>query len=163
MMMSRVEIGLDIDITAESIASVQYFPEKHHGWSKVFENQNEFWRNRHKVVKLRARQVKSLKKNSFRNFAYILEEAKSIDDYSPLAYLDRAFDNDLFAIGKSIGKGKVKLPEEITDIYSLGTTTIAIPVSDERRHRLHQDWRKSGFLLKPLIVGFPPIVFERKR
>lgn len=163
LMISRVEIGLDIDISAEGLASYQYFPIKHHGWSQVWENQKEFWENRNKVVKLRARQVRSLKQNDFRNFAYILERADISEEYQPLAFFDKRFDMDLFQIGRSIRKGKVKLPGEITEIYSVGAATVAISSTDERRSKLHPEWRKSGLLLKPLIVGFPPIVFESRR
>jgi len=162
MMMSRVEIGLDLDITAEGLVSMQYFPEKQHGWSNIWENQKQFWDNRNKVIKLRARQVKSLKENSFRNFAFILENATGESEYFPLAFFDKRFDYDLMEIGRAIGKGRVKLPSEITEIYSIGATTVALSTSNEVRSKLHPEWRRSGFMLKPLIVGFPPLVFERK-
>lgn len=163
IMMSRVEIGLDIDISAEGLASYQYFPGKQNGWSQVWENQREFWNNRDRVVKLRARQVRSRKDNNFRNFAYILEKAEIEDDLKPLAFFDKQFDMDLFQVGGSIGRGRVKLPSEINEIYSVGTATVAIPSTDERRAKLHPEWRRSGLLLKPLIVGFPPIVFDSRR
>jgi len=157
--MCRVEIGLDSDINAEGIASHQYFPEGQDGWSQVWENQKEFWHNRNKIVKLRARKVKSLKKSAFRNHAYILERAEISDELRPMAFFDKSFDSDLFQIGKRMRKGKVKPPDEISEIYSVGATTVAISATDERRSKLHPEWRKSGLLLKPLIVGFSPLFF----
>lgn len=87
------------------------------------------------------------------------------DEDRPVAALSNRFSNDLWGIANKLasknGKGKLQPPGKISHIRMVGVTTVVIPESD--REVLAAPWRHTGFILAPVITGFPTISFYPRK
>lgn len=142
----QIEIGLNGDIDFVSIASKGFSKDP-----KVL--QEWFWTNSASYVELEARYDYDLQ-------SVVLYSQEEIP--LALALLSSRFANDLWGIAKMVadkdGAGSLKPSNKITHIHMVGVTTVVIP--DSQRDSLASPWRHSGFLLAPVITGFPTVYFN---
>lgn len=54
----------------------------------------------------------------------------------------------------------LKPNQKILHIRMIGVTTVVVP--EAARDQLHSPWRESGFVLAPVISGFPSVYFNRR-
>jgi hypothetical protein len=141
----NVEIGLDGDLTAEGIAGTYFDPdgirEAQIFFKKIAGSDQITWidvRNNNDNYEL------------IRNLKGKLQILGLLNPDS--------FKKDLFIIRKIIynGSGPRILPQSLQNLRIIGTRTIVQPsYQSSFATGLHDPWAKSGFLLAPIITGFP--------
>jgi hypothetical protein len=140
-----IEVGLESDIDIVSIADGR-LGERHS------ELQAWLWGHATSRVDLESRFDGSLNANVL--FA--------VDEDIPIAILGNRFVRDLWGIAELVGQknstGKQKPASTIKNIRMIGAATVAIPES--QREQLAAPWRHSGFMLAPVITGFPMVFFN---
>lgn len=78
-----------------------------------------------------------------------------------LFYLNNSVNSDIFFIGKWKMKQKLKPPSQIKYFYTLGTRSLVISTDNPMRDVLLEPWGSSGFMLAPILVGYPDIYLEK--
>jgi hypothetical protein len=137
----QMEVGMNNDFDLLSLAVDDE--------EAVTDRQDWLWENATQPVKLEAR----YESESRRNVLYAGDRR--------LGFLTQAFSKDLFAIAKKVGEvdGQPYRPGSvIRDIRMTGVTTAVLPAA--RRSEATAPWRHSGFLLAPVISGFPLVYFN---
>lgn len=141
-----IEIGLNGDIDLTSIADGRLGSDHEH-------LQSWLWQNATSRVELEARYNPDLQSNVL--FA--------VEDNLAIGLLGSIFNRDLWGIAKAVGKkdgaGNLKPGATIKNIRMVGATTVAIP--EAQRDQLEPPWRHSGFMLAPVITGFPMVFFNK--
>lgn len=77
---------------------------------------------------------------------------------APIAFLSEDVNHDLRKIVRELRVRRHG--SELKPITILGCRTIAIPEQSDDRQVLHPPWRDSGFLLAPLLTGFPVVTLS---
>jgi hypothetical protein len=84
------------------------------------------------------------------------------DGGRPIGFLTKGVGYDLFEVANRIqekeGCGPLKPASTIKNIRMVGVTTVVLPAKE--RETLLSPWRHSGFLLAPIITGFPLVFFN---
>lgn len=139
-----IEVGLkgDVDFTSLGDDRLHIDHEELQTW---------LWNNSMSSVKLTSQYNKDLKANIL-----LIEGHQTL----PLAILSKQFSKDIWGIAKQISTDKSKLipSSEIRNIRMVGATTVVIPESE--REQLRSPWCHSGFILAPIITGFPMVFFN---
>jgi hypothetical protein len=85
---------------------------------------------------------------------------KSDASHQPMAWLSNFFDK---ALRKLLWEKHLRSHgNHLTGITILGTRTLAISELNRQTVRLHHPWDRSGFMLAPVVVGFPSINVSTK-
>lgn len=141
-----IEMGLTGDIDTVSIADGRLGDE--HEALQLW-----LWEHATSQVELATRFDHGLKSNVL----------WSVNDDVIIAVLSKRFDKDIWGIAEVVSKkngGKKHKPAStIKCIRMVGATTIAIPES--QRENIAPPWRHSGFMLAPVITGFPMVFFNQ--
>lgn len=136
----RIEFGLHGDIDIASLADERLGNDS--------ENmQNWLWQNRTSVVELTLRYDREL-------------EASMLcvtEDELPICLVSDQLTADLWTIARKAGDSK-RPPAFINHIRMTGATTVVVP--EALRETLKTPWRHSGFLLAPVISGFPTLYLK---
>lgn len=144
----QIEVGLADDIRLSSLA------EKTRAQDEVETVQNWLWENKFAHLTLEAR----YDINREESILWHCEGGKEME----ICALSRWFSRDLWSVGREVAaatnRTRCKPLPTIFNIRMVGTSTVVIPEAD--RGSLHVPWRHSGFLLAPVITGFPLVIFK---
>jgi len=77
---------------------------------------------------------------------------------TPIAFLSDSVNQDLRKIVRELHLRRHG--SELNSIKILGCRTIAVSEQSDDRQVLHPPWRDSGFLLAPLLTGFPAVTLS---
>ena len=81
----------------------------------------------------------------------------------PIGVFSKKFGSDLWSIANIVGNrensGSLKPGSKINHFKMAGVTTVVIP--EAHRDELAAPWRHSGFLLAPVVTGFPVVFFNK--
>jgi hypothetical protein len=142
-----VEVGLSGDVDQVSMADGRLSEDP-------YELQQWLWGNSTKNIEMELIYNSKFK----RNVLVALEEKKNI------GILSKNFYRDIWKLN-SLVEEKENLTNltpniRIKNIRMVGVTTVVIP--EEKRADLAIPWRHSGFLLVPVICGFPMVYFNER-
>ncbi|MCL1062608.1 UvrD-helicase domain-containing protein [Shewanella benthica] len=141
-----VEVGLVGDIDSQSIVD---------GRLGIDINYIQDWFWHHAAKKVEAEAIFDYKLQARVLFAK--------DDGIPVALLSNSFNQDIWKLAKTVAKKegfkKLKPSKIINNIKIVGVTTIVIP--EVHRSSLPAPWCHSGFLIVPVITGFPMVYFNQ--
>lgn len=157
------ELGINGDIDAEGLVGKRYFSDM----SGAVLAQKELWNNRNKSIPLKAEAQSNLgfsyrvsvDYSEFKNAN--MNSDKPTSYKSELFYFSNALNRDLFIVGKMLNRGRLRPPLDFRYFYSMGTRTVAMASDDPMREDLNDPWRSSGFMLAPIIMGFPDFYLKR--
>ena len=158
-----VELGRAGDISAEDLVGKKFFSDN--GDASLA--QIALWNRREVSTPLKANTT-----SREMDFAYELSIDYQYQDkrYTDLlenqkfqgkiCYLNKSVNSDLFFIGKWKMNQRLKPPSQIKYIYSLGTRSLVLATDNPVRDSLLEPWSSSGFMLAPILVGYPDIYLE---
>jgi hypothetical protein len=107
------------------------------------------------LTNLRAEKIKVGDEWPYRIFA---EDAGT----SPLGYLSKAFSRDMADLSRKVTQSPATT-RTFKHFSAVGCQTLAVPDDTATRARLHEPWSKSGFVLAPILVGYPVVFFPDRR
>jgi len=145
-----LEIGRDGDINAEGIGGLKFFSDA----SLVL-------KNKEKLVK-EAKSMKSL--TAHRNYDKNNSYSICFDDSDNIiGFLSDNIKWEFKSIIDNIKDGmsysKIHYPQIIPHIRMYGIRTLVLPNGSDSQ-QLHEPWSESGFILAPVISGFPQVYFS---
>jgi hypothetical protein len=144
----QVEIGLLGDINPASVA------DDRRTIAEAEQLQEWFWSMRTTVVVLESRYNPD-------NGEIVLWQVDGGEELAVCA-LSQSFKHDLFRVGEAAAKAAKRALHKpwskIRNIRMVGVSTVVIPEAE--RGALLPPWRHSGFLLVPVITGFPKVSFD---
>ncbi len=153
---SQVEIGRRDDLDAFSFVS-----KKFHTEGSVIEIQQQLVNLAHKApIKLR---VRSDNKNEFRYRISTISDG--VAPGLTIGYFSKALNKDLFEVLNRIEQhsSNFKPPEYIPHIYLIGVTCYAVDEDSPHLTEIHEPYASSGIWLIPVVIGFPKVVFLRRK
>lgn len=153
------ELGRNGDIDSQGVTGRETFENA----GEVILAQKVLWNHRYETLPLiasssRDSNWKFESKIDFKNLDLDVESRKH---ESKLFDLSNSVNADLFYVGKNVLKQNLKPPTELRDFFMLGARTIALSPDNINRESLHEPWQNTGFMLAPLITGFPELFLER--
>ena len=149
---AQVEIGRDIDITAEGLTGRRFFASP----GAVRISQTRISNIGTAILSLVAESDREAQ------FVYRLRE----DARQPcLGVLSQSVNSDLFAIATTVqarlGGGRRRPPDTIPHLHVRGVRTIVMLPDGPEGEPLYEPWRSSGILLAPLVLGYSTLSFPR--
>lgn len=156
-----IEVGKKEDITAEGLVGTSFFS----GQDEAILAQKALWRRRHLVVPLQARLYKGESWTYSASIDYRYSDERYTDSLkdrrfeSVLFYFADVLNRDIWMIGNNfMGEGKsFRPPNSFRYFFSMGARSMVLSSDNPLRDRLNEPWSRSGFLLAPLIVGYPDL------
>ena len=153
---AQVEIGRQGDLDAFSFVS-----KKAHSQSSVVEIQKH-------LANLAHQAPVELKVRSDFQYDYCYRISTVSDGELPgksIGYFSNSLNNDLFEILDRIEQSpnSYKPPEYIRHIYLMGVTCYAVDEDSPHLAEIHEPYASSGIWLIPVIIGFPKVVFLRRK
>ena len=158
-----IELGRKGDVRAEGLVGSRYFESE----AEVMLAQKELWRRRKVSTPLRAN---ALKDTNF-TFQVSIDYQYTDSRYSDLLaehkfedilfFLDQSINSDMSLAGEIMMGQKLKPPDKFRYFYSLGARSMALSADDPARELLFEPWSHSGFMLAPILVGYPDIYLRR--
>jgi hypothetical protein len=70
---------------------------------------------------------------------------------------------DLFEVASLQKRIRVKPPETLKHLWCAGASTVCLHPDSPRLAELHEPHSRSGFLLAPVVRGFPTVYFSQIR
>jgi hypothetical protein len=144
----QIEVGLAGDIMLTSLA------DSSRPLREITRIQEWLWERRTTVLELESRYDNELGAN-------VLWHVDG-DKELKICSLSSQFSRDLFSVGKEVAKSmkcaRCKPWTRIRNLRMVGVTTVVIPQA--ARDALRVPWRHSGFLLAPVITGFPLVQYQ---
>lgn len=142
---ARVEIGREGDVDAEGMVGTVVCPTEEEGR-----------RIHSRLAMLRADQGVDITANflTTRQKRYLL---KAVPEGQPLGALSRQVSVEVWKIIERV-VGRNRRPGSTMDkggLKVLGARTLVLLPDDPALETLHEPWRESGFVLAPVVVGFP--------
>ena len=153
-----IELGRKGDVKAEGIVGSRYFENE----GEVILAQKALWRRRNISIPLQANSTKERNYTFQVSIDYQYTDPRYKDSLakhkfdSKLFSLDQSINWDMFNAGKIMGQ-KLKPPSKFRHFYSLGARSMVLSTDDPARELLFEPWSQSGFLLAPILVGYPDI------
>lgn len=153
-----IELGRKGDVKAEGLVGNRYFEDE----AEVMLAQKALWNRREFSTPLQANASKETNYTFQVSIDYQYTDPRYTDSLSKQKFedklfsLDQSINSDLFLAGKIMGQN-LKPPNKFRHFYSLGTRTIALSTDDPARELLFEPWSHSGFMLAPILVGYPDI------
>jgi hypothetical protein len=160
-----VEIGMKGDLNAEGLVGQNFFNDK----ASAILAQKALWNRRELTVPFAGISTKESNWHYAVSIDYLFSDERYSDPLKekrfedPIFYLNQNLNKDLFWLGRDYLKRKLKPPQKFRYLYSLGCRTIALSSSDAERDLLHEPWRSSGFVLAPILVGYPDVYLRGYR
>jgi hypothetical protein len=142
----QCEVGVYEDIGAESLAGKRYFSE-----SELIGNQKSLLNIGRRLINGRALYDKT------EDFFRIHSGA----DAATLAAFSDDFQEDLNEVKKRCNLGFRDSPDKISGFQIFGTRTIVVKPRSPELSLLHQPWSERGFMLAPVVFGFPDVEFRK--
>jgi hypothetical protein len=85
--------------------------------------------------------------------SYVLQDEVT---RAPLGILAPHLEFDMREIARSAGSGRgFRRPDQIWHLYVVGVRSLVLPPDSPEAATLHAPWGSSGFMLAPVILGFP--------
>ncbi len=146
--MINIEIGLDRDIIAEDVAGT-YFSDEAIQTSQTYlktigGSDDTIW--------VDAKRVKD---------QYLLVREGTNGQETICRLNSNSVTKDLYTIRKNHFSGKPQLPNYLRSLRIIGVRTIVLPAfQGSLASGLREPWAQSGFMLAPIITGFPQTFFR---
>jgi hypothetical protein len=153
-----IELGRKGDVKAEGLVGNRFFENE----AEVMLAQKALWRRRNISTPLQANSAKETNYNFQVSIDYQYTDPRYADSLtkhkfeSKLFSLDQSINSDMFLAGKIMGQN-LKPPNKFRHFYSLGARSMVLSTDDPARELLFEPWSQSGFLLAPILVGYPDI------
>lgn len=157
-----IEIGRKEDVTAEQLVGLRTFIDKAAAW----EAQEALWVRRDSPTPLKGESFKETNYVYHVSLDYNFTNVHYEDSHKEYKYerklfdLAKQFNSDIFDVGKIIG-ANLRPPQRFSKFYSIGSRTLAVATDDPARELLHEPWKESGFMLAPMLIGFPDIYLKK--
>jgi hypothetical protein len=153
-----IELGRKGDVKAEGLVGNRFFENE----AEVMLAQKALWRRRNISTPLQANSAKETNYTFQVSIDYQYTDPRYADSLtkhkfeSKLFSLDQSINSDMFLAGKIMGQN-LKPPNKFRHFYSLGARSMVLATDDPARELLFEPWSQSGFLLAPILVGYPDI------
>jgi hypothetical protein len=153
-----IELGRKGDVKAEGLAGNRYFEYE----AEVMLAQKALWNRREFSTPLQANASKETNYTFQVSIDYQYTDPRYTDSLSKQKFqdklfsLDQSINSDLFLAGKIMGQN-LKPPNKFRHFYSLGARSMVLSTDDPARELLFEPWSHSGFMLAPILVGYPDI------
>ena len=153
-----IEIGRKGDVRAEGLVGNRNFENE----AEAILSQKAMWNRREVSTPLQANASKATNYIYQVSIDYQYTDSRYQDMLADKRYeeklfcLDQSINSDLFLAGKIMGQ-KLKPPSKFRHFYSLGARSMALSTDDPTRDLLFEPWSNSGFMLAPILVGYPDI------
>jgi hypothetical protein len=153
-----IELGRKGDVKAEGLVGNRFFENE----AEVMLAQKALWRRRNISTPLQANSAKETNYTFQVSIDYQYTDPRYADSLtkhkfeSKLFSLDQSINSDMFLAGKIMGQN-LKPPNKFRHFYSLGARSMVLSTDDPARELLFEPWSQSGFLLAPILVGYPDI------
>jgi hypothetical protein len=156
-----VEIGKREDVSAEGLVGSVNFPNQ----GDAILAQKALWRRREVTTPLKA----NLHKGEDWTYSVSIDYGYADKRYkdllsdktyeSTLFYFERSVNSDIKFIGSNLISRNMKFrpPNGFRYFFSMGSRSLVLSSDNPQRERLHEPWRNSGFVLAPLLVGYPDL------
>ena len=152
------ELGRKGDVKAEGLVGNRYFEDE----AEVMLAQKALWNRREFSTPLQANASKETNYTFQVSIDYQYTDPRYTDSLSKQKFedklfsLDQSINSDLFLAGKIMGQN-LKPPNKFRHFYSLGARSMVLSTDDPARELLFEPWSHSGFMLAPILVGYPDI------
>ena len=153
-----IELGRKGDVVAEGLAGSRNFENE----ADVILAQKALWNRREVSTPLQANASKATNYMYQVSIDYQYTDSRYQDLLADrrfenkLFYLNQSINSDIFLAGKIMGQ-KLKPPNKFRHFYSLGARSMVLSTDDPTRDLLFEPWSHSGFMLAPILVGYPDI------
>lgn len=153
-----IELGRKGDVKAEGLVGNRYFEDE----AEVMLAQKALWNRREFSTPLQANASKETNYTFQVSIDYQYTDPRYTDSLSKQKFedklfsLDQSINSDLFLAGKIMGQN-LKPPNKFRHFYSLGARSMVLSTDDPARELLFEPWSHSGFMLAPILVGYPDI------
>jgi len=153
-----IEIGRKGDVRAEGLVGNRNFENE----AEAILSQKAMWNRREVSTPLQANASKATNYIYQVSIDYQYTDSRYQDMLADKRYeeklfcLDQSINSDLFLAGKIMGQ-KLKPPSKFRHFYSLGARSMVLSTDDPTRDLLFEPWSHSGFMLAPILVGYPDI------
>lgn len=153
-----VEIGRKGDVKAEGLVGNRFFENE----AEVMLAQKAMWIRRQVSTPLQANSSKASNYSFQVSIDYQYQDPRYTDLLAKhrfedkLFCLDQSINSDLFLAGKIMGQN-LKPPSKFRHFYSLGARSMVLSTQDPARDLLFEPWSISGFMLAPILVGYPDV------
>jgi hypothetical protein len=153
-----IELGRKGDVKAEGLVGNRYFEDE----AEVMLAQKALWNRREFSTPLQANASKETNYTFQVSIDYQYTDPRYTDSLSKQRFedklfsLDQSINSDLFLAGKIMGQN-LKPPNKFRHFYSLGARSMVLSTDDPARELLFEPWSHSGFMLAPILVGYPDI------
>lgn len=157
-----LELGRKGDVRAEGLVGKRFFADE----TQVMLAQKALWIRREHSTPLKASSTREMDYVYQVSIDYQYADSRYEDTFKnkvftdKLLVLNQSVNGDMFRAGKMMGEN-LKPPSKFRHFYSLGARTLALSTDDPIREVLLEPWRHSGFMLAPILVGFPDIYLSR--
>jgi hypothetical protein len=158
-----VEIGRKGDIAPENLVGKSTFMQV----ADAQNAQEAIWLRRDVSTPLKA---EAFSQNNY-NFQVIIDYDFANKNYEDslageryekkLCNLSQTLNADFFTIGREELGGSLRPPTRFRHFYSIGARTVSVATDDPVRELLLEPWNHSGFMLAPMIVGYPDVYLIR--
>lgn len=153
-----IELGRKGDVVAEGLVGSRNFDNE----AEVILAQKALWNRREFSTPLQANASKATNYMYQVSIDYQYTDSRYQDLLADrrfetkLFYLNQSINSDIFLAGKIMGQ-KLKPPNKFRHFYSLGSRSMVLSTDDPTRDLLFEPWSHSGFMLAPILVGYPDI------
>ena len=153
-----IELGRKGDVVAEGLVGSRNFENE----AEVILAQKALWNRREFSTPLQANASKATNYMYQVSIDYQYADSRYQDLLADrrfenkLFYLNQSINSDIFLAGKIMGQ-KLKPPNKFRHFYSLGARSMVLSTDDPSRDLLFEPWSHSGFMLAPILVGYPDI------
>ncbi len=153
-----LEIGRKGDVRAEGLVGNRNFENE----AEAILAQKALWNRREISTPLQANASKATNYVYQVSIDYQYTDSRYQDTLADKRFedklfcLDQSINSDLFLVGKIMGQ-KLKPPNKFRHFYSLGARSMVLSTDDPTRDLLFEPWSHSGFMLAPILVGYPDI------
>lgn len=157
-----LELGRKGDVRAEGLVGKRFFGDE----SQIMLAQRALWTRREHSTPLKATSTREMDYVYQVSIDYEYADSRYEDAFKDKVFADKLFaldqsvNGDIFRAGKMMGE-KLKPPSKFRHFYSLGARTLALSTEDPIREVLLEPWKHSGFMLAPILVGYPDIYLNK--
>ena len=157
-----LELGRKGDVRAEGLVGKRFFGDE----SQIMLAQRALWTRREHSTPLKATSTREMDYVYQVSIDYEYSDSRYEDAFKDKVFADKLFaldpsvNGDIFRAGKMMGE-KLKPPSKFRHFYSLGARTLALSTEDPIREVLLEPWKHSGFMLAPILVGYPDIYLNK--
>jgi hypothetical protein len=157
-----LELGRKGDVRAEGLVGKRFFGDE----TEVMLAQKALWTRREHSTPLKASSIRELDYVYQVSIDYQYADSRYEDAFKDKVFIDKLFaldqavNGDMFRAGKMMGEN-LKPPSKFRHFYSLGARTLALSTDDPTREVLLEPWKHSGFMLAPILVGYPDIYLNK--